>query len=70
MAVVASLAKIGVVDIGNVVYLILCATSFLLSAILLGNVFNKVFVAIAIMETPRTRFASGSLVHFDEQRLD
>lgn len=47
LAVVASLAKTGVVDIGNVVYLIFCATSFLIGAILLGNIFNKFFVAIA-----------------------
>lgn len=47
LAVVASLAKTGVVDISNVVYLIFCATSFLIGAILLGNVFNKFFVAIA-----------------------
>jgi len=47
LAVVASLAKTGEVDVGNVVYLILSASSFLLGAILLGNVFNKSFVAIA-----------------------
>jgi len=47
LAVVASLAKTGKVDVGNVVYLILSASSFLLGAILLGNVFNKSFVAIA-----------------------
>lgn len=34
-------------DIGNVVYLIFYATSFLIGAILLGNIFNKFFVAIA-----------------------
>lgn len=47
LAVVASLAKTGVVDVGNVVYLIVSASSFLLGAILLGKVFNKSFVAIA-----------------------
>ncbi|MFZ9739723.1 MAG: cation:proton antiporter [Prochlorotrichaceae cyanobacterium] len=47
LAVVASLAKTGEVDLLNVVYLILSATGFLLGAILLGKFFNKSFVAIA-----------------------
>ena len=47
LAVVANLAKTGVVDVANVVYLIISATGLLLGAILLGNVFNKSFVAIA-----------------------
>lgn len=47
LAVVASLAKTGEVDVGNVVYLIFSASGFLLGAILLGSVFNKSFVAIA-----------------------
>lgn len=47
LAVVASLAKTGTVDISNVVYLILSASGFLLGAILLGKFFNKSFVAIA-----------------------
>ena len=47
LAVVASLAKTGEVDVGNVVYLIISASCFLLGAILLGSVFNKSFVAIA-----------------------
>ncbi len=46
LAVVASLAKDGAVDIGNVVYLIISASAFLVGAILLGNVFNKSFVVI------------------------
>jgi Kef-type K+ transport system membrane component KefB len=46
LAVVASLAKTGEVDVGNVIYLIISATGFLLGAILLGNVFNKTFVTI------------------------
>lgn len=57
LAVVASLAKDGAVDVGNVIYLIISASGFLLGAILLGNVFNKTFVAIA--DTLKTR---GSLV--------
>ncbi|HLO87573.1 MAG TPA: cation:proton antiporter [Nostocaceae cyanobacterium] len=47
LAVVASLAKDGHVDVSKVVYLIISATGFLLGAIALGNVFNKTFVAIA-----------------------
>lgn len=47
LAVVASLAKTGEVDVLNVVYLIISATAFLLGAILLGKFFNKGFVAIA-----------------------
>jgi Kef-type K+ transport system membrane component KefB len=46
LAVVASLAKDGAVDVGKVVYLIISASGFLLGAIALGNIFNKTFVAI------------------------
>ncbi len=46
LAVVASLAKTGEIDVGNVVYLILSASGFLLGAILLGKVFNKMFVSV------------------------
>ncbi|BAZ69064.1 sodium/hydrogen exchanger [Fischerella sp. NIES-4106] len=46
LAVVASLAKDGAVDVGKVVYLIISASGFLLGAIALGNIFNKSFVAI------------------------
>ncbi|MGK7913583.1 MAG: cation:proton antiporter [Synechococcus sp.] len=47
LAVVASLAKTGEVDLLNVTYLILSASGFLLGAIFLGKFFNKGFVAIA-----------------------
>lgn len=57
LAVVASLAKTGEVDVGNVVYLIISASGFLLGAILLGNVFNKTFVTV--VERLKTR---GELV--------
>lgn len=46
LAVVASLAKDGEVDVTKVIYLIVSATAFLLGAILLGNLFNQTFVAI------------------------
>ncbi len=47
LAVVASLAKTGEVDLLNVVYLILSASGFLLGSIFLGKFFNSSFVAIA-----------------------
>lgn len=47
LAVVASLAKTGEVDVFNVLYLIIGASAFLLGAIFLGKFFNKSFVAIA-----------------------
>ncbi|RAM51060.1 MAG: cation:proton antiporter [Hapalosiphonaceae cyanobacterium JJU2] len=46
LAVVASLAKDGAVDVSKVIYLIISASGFLLGAIALGNFFNKTFVAI------------------------
>ncbi|MGB7521888.1 MAG: cation:proton antiporter, partial [Spirulinaceae cyanobacterium] len=57
LAVVASLAKTGEVDITNVIYLIISATAFLLGAIFLGKFFNSSFVAIG--EKLQTR---GNLV--------
>jgi Kef-type K+ transport system membrane component KefB len=47
LAVVASLAKTGEVDIFNIIYLIVSATVFLIGSILLGKYFNQSFVAIA-----------------------
>ncbi|HEY9736288.1 MAG TPA: cation:proton antiporter [Trichocoleus sp.] len=46
LAVVASLAKTGEIDVSNVVYLIISATVFLIGAILLGNFFNQTFVTV------------------------
>lgn len=46
LAVVASLAKTGEIDVLNVVYLIISATVFLVGSILLGKFFNKTFVAV------------------------
>jgi Kef-type K+ transport system membrane component KefB len=57
LAVVASLAKTGEIDILNVLYLIVSATAFLIGSILLGGIFNKTFVAI--VEQLKTR---GSIV--------
>lgn len=47
LAVVASLAKTGEVDLLNVFFLIVGATVFLLGSILLGKFFNSTFVALA-----------------------
>ena len=47
LAVVASLAKTGEVDVTNLVYLIISATVFLLGSILLGKFFNQSFMAVA-----------------------
>jgi Kef-type K+ transport system membrane component KefB len=46
LAVVASLAKTGSIDVGNVVYLIISATAFLIGSVLLAGIFNKGFVLI------------------------
>jgi Kef-type K+ transport system membrane component KefB len=52
LAVVASLAKTGKVDLANVISLIVVATFFLLGAIWLGRFFNRAFIkAIAIFKT-------------------
>ena len=47
LAVVASLAKTGEVDVTNVIYLIISASAFLLGAIFLGKFFNHSFVTVA-----------------------
>ncbi len=57
LAVVASLAKTGEVDVLNVIYLIISASVFLLGSILLGKFFNKSFAAV--VEVLQTR---GQLV--------
>jgi Kef-type K+ transport system membrane component KefB len=46
LAVVASLAKTGEIDVMNVVYLIVSATAFLIGSILLGRFFNSAFISI------------------------
>lgn len=47
LAAVARLATTGELDVNNVLYLTISASSFLLGAILLGRFFNKSFVTIA-----------------------
>lgn len=53
LAVVASLAKTGEIDVANVIYLIVSATAFLVGSIVLGGIFNQSFVAI--VEKLKTR---------------
>ena len=53
LAVVASLAKTGEIDVTNVIYLIVSATVFLIGSILLGGFFNKIFTSI--VEKLKTR---------------
>jgi Kef-type K+ transport system membrane component KefB len=62
LAVVASLAKTGEVDIRNVLYLIVSATVFLGGAILLGQVFSKGFVAIANLLQTRGNLIVPALI--------
>jgi Kef-type K+ transport system membrane component KefB len=53
LAVVASLAKTGEIDVTNVIYLIVSATVFLIGSILLGGIFSKTFTAV--VENLKTR---------------
>jgi Kef-type K+ transport system membrane component KefB len=46
LAVVASLAKTGEIDVKSVIYLIASATTFLIGSVLLGGFFNRSFVTI------------------------
>ena len=62
LAVVASLAKTGDVDILNLVYLIISATVFLLGSIFLGKFFNKSFVAIADKLQTRGKLVIPALI--------
>ena len=62
LAVVASLAKTGDVDVLNLVYLIVSATAFLLGSIFLGKFFNKSFVAIAEKLQTRGKLVIPALV--------
>ncbi|VEP14399.1 High-affinity Na(+)/H(+) antiporter NhaS3 [Hyella patelloides LEGE 07179] len=62
LAVVASLAKTGEVDILNLVYLIISATAFLLGSIFLGKFFNQSFVAIAEKLQTRGKLVIPALI--------
>ncbi|MEM7756639.1 MAG: cation:proton antiporter [Cyanobacteria bacterium P01_A01_bin.40] len=62
LAVVASLAKTGEVDVTNLIYLVISATAFLLGSIFLGKFFNKSFVAIAEKLQTRGKLVIPALV--------
>ncbi|PSB11268.1 sodium:proton antiporter [Pleurocapsa sp. CCALA 161] len=62
LAVVASLARTGEVDVTNLVYLIISATAFILGSIFLGKFFNKSFVAIAEKLQTRGKLVIPALI--------
>lgn len=62
LAVVASLAKTGEIDVTNVIYLILSASGFLLGAILLGKIFNNVFVGVVNLLKTRGSIVIPALI--------
>lgn len=62
LAVVASLAKTGEVDVTNLIYLVISATAFLLGSICFGKFFNKSFVAIAEKLQTRGKLVIPALV--------
>ena len=62
LAVVASLAKTGEIDVSNVIYLIISATTFLLGAVLLGKVFNNSFVKVASWLKTRGRLTIPAFI--------
>lgn len=62
LAVVASLAKTGEVDISNVIFLIISASVFLVGAILLGRFFNETFISLAKQFKTRGRIVIPGLI--------
>jgi Kef-type K+ transport system membrane component KefB len=62
LAVVASLAKTGEIDIANIIYLIISASVFIVGAIVLGKFFNKTFVALASQFKTRGRVVVPGLI--------
>nr|WP_081692356.1 cation:proton antiporter [Planktothrix agardhii] len=62
LAVVASLAKTGEVDVANIIYLIISATVFIVGAIVLGKFFNGTFVALASQFKTRGRVVVPALI--------
>lgn len=61
LAVVASLAKTGEIDVLNVIYLIISASVFIVGAIVLGKFFNGTFVALASQFKTRGRVVIPAL---------
>ncbi|HEY9641045.1 MAG TPA: cation:proton antiporter [Coleofasciculaceae cyanobacterium] len=62
LAVVASLAKTGEIRIGNIIYLIISATVFLIGAILLGRLLSPYFVALVDKMQTRGQLLISSLI--------
>ncbi len=62
LAVVASLAKTGEVDLVNVLSLIASATGFLVGSILLGQVLNRIFVTLVDLLQTRGKLVIPALV--------
>lgn len=62
LAVVASLAREGTVEIANVIYLIVSATVFLIGSIWLGRLLNPVFVSIVDRMKTRGQLLISALI--------
>ncbi|HEY9764688.1 MAG TPA: cation:proton antiporter [Trichocoleus sp.] len=62
LAVVASLAKTGEIQIANVIYLIIGATIFLVGSIFLGRLFSPYFVAVVDQLRTRGQVIISSLI--------
>jgi len=62
LAVVASLAKTGEIDVLNIVYLIVGAATFLVGAILLGRLLSPYFVALVDNMNTRGELILSSLI--------
>lgn len=62
LAVVASLAKTGEVDVTNIIFLVISASVFLVGAILLGRFFNDTFVTLAKQFKTRGRIVIPAFI--------
>jgi Kef-type K+ transport system membrane component KefB len=62
LAVVASLAREGTVEISNVIYLIVSATVFLIGSIWLGRLLNPVFVSLVDRMKTRGQLLISALI--------
>lgn len=62
LAVVASLAKTGEIEIGNIIYLVVGAAVFLIGAILLGRLLSPYFVALVDRMQTRGQLILSSLI--------
>jgi Kef-type K+ transport system membrane component KefB len=62
LAVVASLAKTGEIQVTNIIYLIIGAATFLIGSILLGRLLSPVFVALVDQLQTRGQLILSSLI--------